>query len=180
MSDPYRHHRRTLAPALAAACLALPAPAAAIPQIEPGSNHTSVVVVSPKVGDTPADYPGTGPAPAVVVSNGAKIGDPPADYPGSSPTAVVSHTAAVPAPTVTDTSSTDGFDWGSALIGAAGAAVLAALALGGVALASHRHLPLNCAARLAAVALDPWSLGRATGRGGRRRGREGLAASCLI
>src|SRR4051794_26281615 len=147
MSDPYRHHRRILAPALAAACLALPASAAAIPQIEPGSptgdNHTSVVVVTPKVGDTPADYPGTGSAPAVVVSNGAKIGDTPADYPGSSPTAVVSHTAAVPAPTVTDTSSTDGFDWGSALIGAAGAAVLAALALGGVALTSHRHLHLN-------------------------------------
>jgi hypothetical protein len=132
MTDQHRHHPRVLAPALAALCLALPASATAIPQIERATDPPSPAF-APKIGDTPADFG----APA---SPAPKNGDTPADYPGMPGTPSAPATSAS-APPLAEASSSDGFDWASAAIGAGGAGLLVVLSLGGVTLASHGRLP---------------------------------------
>jgi hypothetical protein len=95
---------------LLAACVALAAPAAA----EPGADYPQPS--STKIGDTPADFPGTS---------------------GASGTGQFSRPAA--SPTLIEASDADGFDWISAAIGAAGAGALVAASMGGIALTSRRR-----------------------------------------
>ena len=77
-------------------------------------------------GDSKYDLPGT-PVPS-------KVGDTPADYPGTpgSPPA--------PAPVTTHPPEAGGFDWTSAAIGAAGAGLLFVVALGGASAMSGQSL----------------------------------------
>jgi hypothetical protein len=92
-----------------AACVTLAAPAAA----EPGADYPQPS--SAKIGDTPADFPGT---------------------PGASGTGTISQPTAPP--TLIEVSDAGGFDWLSAAIGAGGAGVLIVASMGGIALTS-RH-----------------------------------------
>lgn len=129
MTDQHRHYPRILAPALTALCLALPASASAVPQIERTTDPPSAAY-APKIGDTPADFG----APAA-----SKAGDTPADFPGMPGTPSAPATSGS-APPLAEASSSGGFDWASAAIGAGGAGLLVVLSLGGVTLASHGRL----------------------------------------
>ena len=77
-------------------------------------------------GDSKYDLPST-PVPS-------KVGDTPADYPGTpgSPSAA--------APAATHSAEAGGFDWTSAAIGAAGAGLLLVVSLGGVTAVSHMRM----------------------------------------
>lgn len=84
MSFHRRHHRHVRRAALALACCALIAPSAAAgekigdtPADFPGS-----FAYTPKIGDTPADFPRS--LAAVVPAPGSRAGDTPADFPGAS------------------------------------------------------------------------------------------------
>jgi hypothetical protein len=123
----HRRRRRVRAAALGlAACAALAAPAGALAQpVHDPVTPTPQV----NIADTPADYPGMPGAPV------PKTGDTPADYPGMPGAPAQSeppHAAPTPAPQA------GGFDWPSAAIGAAAAAVLIVVSLGGVSMLS-RH-----------------------------------------
>jgi hypothetical protein len=115
MTSQHCYHRRIVAPALAALCLALPGSASAIAQSEHPTDRPSVEY-PPKPGDTPSDFPGMPGTP-------------------TSPPATEASASSLP-----DTPSSDGFDWPSAAIGAGGAGLLVVVSVGGLALASHGRL----------------------------------------
>jgi hypothetical protein len=111
MKSRRRTIRRLRALALAfAACVTLAAPAAA----EPGADYPQPS--STKIGDTPADFPGT---------------------PGAPESSPVSRPDAPP--TLIEAGDAGGFDWISAAIGAGGAGVLIVASMGGIALTARRR-----------------------------------------
>jgi hypothetical protein len=127
-----RHRLRTAAIGLLA-CGALAAPAAADPPSASYAQPSSV-----RIGDTPADFPGADSAPVALMP---KIGDTPADYPGMAGVRAPAELAD-PASARPHAGEAHGFDWPSAAIGAAGAALLLVVSMGGVSLLSHRRTRL--------------------------------------